>query len=227
MTWAPEATPKNPEDARRGPAHPEIVADAVRRGIASIVHFTRTTGLLGILDSSAVKARLHLPRDARVKHVYEENATDRSRDLVWHGYINLSVSAINRRMFAFSKREHPDDEWVILKFRPQILGDPGVVFCTTNNAYEVAHRGEGYEGYEQMFAPSVPWGHYGSVRNRYGREPNQTTDPQAEVLYPFELSLEHLHTIGVSDEDTYDTVWAALSHFSHRPNLALAPEEFE
>lgn len=227
LTWAAEATPQSAEQARRAPSYPEIVEAAVERDITSIVHFTRTRGLMGILSSSAVKARRDLPHDARVKHVYEENAADRSRDRAWHGYINLSVSAINRRMFHFSKREHPDDEWVILEFGPEVLGDPGVVFCTTNNAYEVAHRCAGPAGFNQMFAPRVPWGHYDCFHDRRRREPYQTTDPQAEVLYPFELPLEHLHTITVGDDDTYDTVYAALSHFSHHPDIVLAPEAFQ
>ena len=90
-------------------------------------------------------------RDTRLQYVAEENAPDRSRDVLWHDYINMSVTAINRRMFQFSEQQHPDAQWVILEFGPEILGDPGVVFCTTNNAYEVAHRCAGLQGFEQMF----------------------------------------------------------------------------
>ena len=83
----------------------------------------------------------------------------------------------------------------------------GVVFCTTNNAYEVAHRCGGLRGFEQMFAEKVS---VGSLRETSTSvttyEPNQTTDPQAEVLYPFELSLDHLHTITAGDEETYEAV---------------------
>lgn len=226
MSWLPEASPQTIEQARRELPCPEIVDAAIAREITSIVHFTRTRGLVGILSTRVVKARLNLPADLRVRHVYEENAADRSRDLPWHGYINLSVSSISRRMFSFSTREHPDDEWVILEFGPQILGDPGVVFCTTNNAYELAHRCRGPEGFEQLFSPRVPWGHLGSVSNRLGKGSHQTTDPQAEVLYPFELSLEHLHRITVGDEETLETVQAARSHFPHPAEIAINPEAF-
>lgn len=226
MNWASEAEPQTLEEARNASRHPEIVAAARDRGITSIVHFTRTSGLTGMLYTLMVLPRSRLPEDARVKHVYEENAADRSRDLAWHDYINLSVTDINVRMFEFSKREHPGDEWLILVFDPEILGDPGVVFSTTNNAYEVARRHVGPRGFEQMFTPRVAWGRYGSVRNRHGRARNQTTDLQAEVLYPHELALDHLHTVIVADEDTYETVQAILYNFPHEPEVVINPEAF-
>lgn len=221
MIWAAEAEPQTPDAARREPACPAVVAAAQLRGITSVVHFTRVKGWKGILSSGVVKARQDLPLDARVKHVYEENAADRSRDTAWHGYINLSITNISRRMFDFSKREHPDDEWVILEFSPDILGDPGVVFSTTNNAYENTHRARGLVGFDQLFAPQVPWGHYGSVSTRYGRSDDQPTNPQAEVLYPFELPLDFLHTVTVGDNDTYESVEAIMVHFPHAAKIRL------
>ena len=212
MEWAPEAEPQSRKEARRAPRCPEIIPAAKKRSITSIVHFTRHRGLVGILASSAVKNRRDLPEDSRVKHVYEANAADRRLDQLWHNYINLSATNINMHMFGFSRREHPEDDWVILEFGPQILGDPGVVFCTTNNIYPAAHRCRGLRGFEQMFADEVP-GRYGRITTRSGRSRREATDPQAEVLYPFELSLEHLHTITVVDNDTYEAVDAALSHF--------------
>ncbi|MCY3805270.1 MAG: DarT ssDNA thymidine ADP-ribosyltransferase family protein [bacterium] len=226
MTWAPEAMPQTADEVRKAPWCPDVVEAAVARGITSIVHFTGIPGLKGILASSAVKARRDLMRDTRLQYVAEENAPDRSRDVLWHDYINMSVTAINRRMFQFSERQHPDAQWVILEFDPEILGDPGVVFCTTNNAYEVAHRCGGLQGFEQMFAERVPWGHYGDVHFRFAYESDRTTDPQAEVLYPFELSLDHLHTVTVRDEETYEAVIAAKATFPHPSEIAELPGAF-
>ena len=226
MNWAPQAVPQTLEDAQSAPRYPEIVVNARKRGITRIVHFTRTDGLKGILQASVIKARRDLPEDARVKHVYEENASDRSRDLLWHGYINLSVTEINMHMFRRSKKWHPADKWVILEFGPEILGHSGVVFCTTNNAYDVAFRCAGPEGFQQMFDPEVQWGYRGSIRDRRGRARNQTTDPQAEVLHPFELALDHLHRITVGDEETYEAVQAILYHFPHDPEVVINPEAF-
>ncbi len=228
MNWAPEALPQTEAEVRNEPRCPEIVDAAVKRGVTSIVHFTRSRpGLVGILDSSAVKARRDLPEDARLRHVYEDNAADRSRDQQWHGYVNLSITGLNKWMFQASKRWYPKAEWVILDFSPEILGDPGVVFCTTNNAYPTAHRHAGIKGFNQMFASMVP-GYTGHESTRSRRGLNQTTDHQAEVLYPSVLSLNHLQSVIVGDESTCDTVEAALASFPHHaPRIAITPEAFE
>ena len=76
-----------------------------------------------------------------------------------------------------------------------------------------------------MFADEVP-GRYGRITTRSGRSPRHTTDLQAEVLYPFELSLEHLHTITVPDDDINQAVDAALSHFRPEPKIKIDPEAF-
>lgn len=221
VEWAPEAEPQTIEEVRRSPSHPEIVAAAKKRGITSVVHFTSVPGgVVGILSSSAVKARRDLPSEQYVRHVYEENAADRSRDYLWHGYINLSVTRINLRMFEFSQRSHPNGKWAVLEFHPDILGYPGVVFSTTNNAYPVTHRCTGLRGFEQIFDSSIPWGYHGSIHTRRDHKSDQTTDPQAEVLFPYELSLEHLHTITVPDESTHDSVIGALAIFpNHKANV--------
>jgi hypothetical protein len=231
MEWAPEATPQTEEQVRRSPRCPEVIEAAIERGITSIVHFTRARpGLVGILARSAVMARRDLPVEVQLRHVYEENAVDRSRDQPWHGYVNLSVTTINKRFFKFSQREHPHEEWVILEFGPEILGEPGVVFCTTNNAYPVVHRSAELRGFNQMFAQVVPWGYQGSASTRTAQQRNQTTDPQAEILYPFALSLDYLHTITVGDGATHDTVAGTLfnlrSELPREPDIVLTPEAF-
>ncbi len=223
--WAPEAEPQSRNEARSASRCPEVVDAAKERDVTSLVHFTTVDGLKGIMASDAIKSRRDLPEDAAVKYVYEPNAVSRHLDRLWHDYINLSVTAINLRMFNFSAREHPDVEWVILEFGPEILGDSGVVFCTTNNIYPAARRGRGLPGFEQLFAPTVA-GRYGHPVNRGDQPSKQTTDPQAEVLYPFELSLEHLHTVTVPDDDTEDVVEAARSHFHHKPMIITDPEAF-
>lgn len=225
MKWAPEAEPQSRQEVDRGPKCPDVVKAAEERGMTSIVHFTRIPGLVGILGSSAIKPRNQLPEDAQLRYVYEANAADRRRDQIWHDYVNLSVTAINLHMFDFSKRQHPDEPWVILEFGPEILGDPGVVFCTTNNIYSGAHRCRGPQGFEQLFAPDVPRWHANRTVRR-NRQPYETTDPQAEVLYPFELSLEHLHTVTVPDDDVEDAVEATRSHFDHEPMIITDPEAF-
>lgn len=221
----PEAEPQTREQVQVARPCPEAVEAATARDITSIVHFTTISGLLGILASGAVKNRQDLPVDELVQYVYEPNAVDRHLDRRWYSYVNLSVTAINLRMFDFSCREHPGAEWVILEFGPEILGDPGVVFCTTNNIYPAALRWEGLEGFEQLFAPSVD-GRYGHPTVRTDEPSNRATDPQAEVLYPFELPLTNLHKITARTDDGYEAVIAALSHFPNEPRVEINLEAF-
>ena len=225
LKWAPEAKPQSREVVDSAPRCPEVVAAADRRGINSVVHFTTIKALVGILASRQVKCRSDLPEDDLVRHVYEPNAADRSLDKRWHDYVNLSVTNINTRMFEFSKREREVEEWVILKFGPKILRHRGVVFCTTNNIYRAAHRCLGHRGFEQMFAAKVS-GWHGHELDRHGRLPCETTDPQAEVLYPFSLSLKHLHTITANNEDARGNALDAMSIYPGEPTINLKPEEF-
>ena len=226
MAWAPEAQPQSRDEVRSALRCPEVVVAARDRGITSIVHFTSVAGLKGIVATGAVRSRNDLPEDESIRYVYEPNAVDRHLDQLWHDYVNLSVTAINSRMFRFSAGEHPEAMWTILEFGPEILGDGGVVFCTTNNIYPAARRGKGLQGFEQLFAPRVA-GWYGYLIDR-GEQPScRTTDPQAEVLYPFELSLGHLHAVTVPDDHVYDSAVAALSHFPYEPKIKLDPEAFQ
>lgn len=221
-----EARPQTREQLQSAPWCPEIVEAATARGITCVVHFTTVDGLKGILYREAVMNRLELPEDEAVQHVYRHNADDRHWDKPWHAYVNLSVTAINLRMFNFSRREHPGAVWVILNFGPEILGDPGVVFCTTNNIYPAAQRWSGLLGFESLFATRVA-GWYGTLTERKDKPPEFATDPQAEVLYPFELPLTHLHKITVGDDDAYEAVIAALSHFPNEPRVEIDPEAFQ
>ena len=42
-----------------------------------------------------------------------------------------------------------------------------------------------------------------------------------------ERQQSHLHTLTVSDGDTYDTVKATLWPFPHEPKIELSPEAFQ
>ena len=58
------------------------------------------------------------------------------------------------------------------------------------------------------------------------RPPNRTTDPHAEVLYPFELSLTYLRTITARTDDGHEAAAAALTHFAYEPRVEIDPEAF-
>lgn len=186
-----------------------------RRGIVEILHFTSLEGFTGIIHERCVKARSLLIGTKSLEFIRREN-TPKILDEEWKGYVNLSISKINLELLGHSKRWHPTQSWRILSFDPVILTHHEVFFVTTNNAYWMhLERSRGVEGLERMFAEKVR-GKFGYWINRTTDMPiNWTTDPQAEVLYPHELSTDHLRKVYVptsADEDSVVAVLATLEH---------------
>ena len=177
-----------------------------KRGIKEVLHFTPNQGITGILASNAVKSRKRVSEDKYLEHILKLNCPDRSRDINWHGYVNLSITKVNGYFFRISKDKwHVGsvDWWCILSFSPEVLTHPRIFFCTTNNAYSsVVLRGRGGAGLERLFADEVVEYESGTVsRRRRSMPANEPTCEQAEVLYPGELSLDYLQCIYVNESE--------------------------
>jgi hypothetical protein len=198
-------------------------------GVTEIVHFTTNSGLIGILYAHAVKSRLRLPTEQHLEYVYEPNSAFR-KDTPWLGYVNLSISRINKQFYdVCSGKWHVDEDrwWAVLSFDPQLLLDPGVLFVTTNNMYTGAVRGSGVAGFRQLFAPRVVrWNGYEVIRPSSLAD-KLTTCPQAEVLYPDELSTSYLRTIYVSTPEHADVIAGQLSVFPHEGVSVVVDPAFE
>lgn len=222
------AWPRTSEEVAALPPCRDVVAAARRRGITEVVHFTTIHGAVGILASRLLKSRKRLPRDKYLEHVYRPNAKCRSGDAAWLDYVNLSISRINDWMFDTSERWHIADgvSWVVLSFTVEILGHPGVVFTTTNNIYPACRRGEGVEGFNRLF-DDVVLGRYSARHTRAGLPESFTTDRQAEVLYPSELSIDFLQRIDVQVAEAADDVEGALGGLGLELSVRHAPEVFE
>lgn len=205
----------------------EILASAERLGITKVVHFTTLRGCLGALATGAVKSRKRLRKDQYLELVYRPNAAFR-KDTAWIDYVSLSIERINDWMFDTSKRWHADENnpWVLLSFHPRILSHTGVVFATTNNIYPTCRRAEGLAGFEQMFANQVA-GRFGRVHDRSSKQPSWPTDRQAEVLYPKELSCNHLQRIYVQCDDTLEQIHGILGALQLSVDVQYTPKVFE
>ena len=222
-----EAKPRTPEQIMSLQDCPEILAAARLMGTMKIVHFTTLHGCVGVLAVGAVKSRHRLPQDSYLEHVYRPNAAFR-KDKSWLDYVNLSIERINAWMFETSSRWHADEDnpWVVLSFHPRILAHAGVVIATTNNICPACNRAEGLAGFKQMFADRVV-GRCGQAHFRNNKRPEWPTDRQAEVLYPYELSCEHLQRIFVQNEDVVDEIKGALAGLNLTVDVRHAPEVFE
>ena len=221
------ARPRTTVEVARLPRCPEIVAAAAKRGIGQVVHFTTVKGATGVLAAGAVKSRARLPTDDYLEHVYRPNASIR-KDSAWLDYVNLSIARINDWMFGSSVRWHvlEHNPWVVLAFDPELLGDPGVVFATTNNIYPACRRQEGLAGFEGIFAEEV-LGRYDTVHTRTDNQPDWPTDRQAEVLYPGEVPCGYLRRIDVQRADVIDTIHGVLGGLGLDIPVGHAPEVFE
>lgn len=227
MNTPRQAFPRTPQEVADLAGCPGVVADATRRGIKEVVHFTTLRGAVGVLASGAVKSRKRLPTERYLEHVYRPNA-DTRKDPLWLDYVNLSIERINDWMFNTSVRWHIVDNnpWILLSFNAEILGHPGVVFTTTNNIYPSCERAEGLDGFTALFADSVK-GRFGVVHTRDGKRPQWPTDRQAEVLYPGELSCDYLRRIDVQLPEAEDGIHGALAGLNRSVPVRHEPEVFQ
>jgi len=187
------------------------------RGIREVLHFTTNRGLVGALALAALKPRKRLPRETYLEFIYKPNCADRSRDVAWHDYVNLSITRINARLFGISSENwHRDINgwWCVLSFTPDILTHEGVIFTTTNNMYTGVQRDSGTQGLEALFAPRiVQW--YGTVVTRSADAKScEPTCIQAEVLYPGDLSVSYLQRIYVRDPENVDPIHGVFGALS-------------
>lgn len=203
------------------------------RGITEVLHFTTNRGLIGIFDKGLLLCRDRLDADQRLESIRTPNCSTRYRDADWTGYVNLSISLVNKWMFDKSRQRHEDDGvwWAVLALDVELLGEDGVYFTTTNNTYSsVVRRGTGVAGLADMFSDGIPFGYYGSKRWRSASTPDSfPTDPQAEVLYTDAVPLTWLRHIYVPEPEHIDDIAGWVASFPNVPRVPVtcAPEIFQ
>lgn len=210
-----------------------------QQGISEVLHFTMGDNFVEILSHGAVISRILLEQERAkfqsLERIGDTAWPDRLRDLEWWGYINLSIETVNQYLLNRAKINHPGQRWFVLSFDPHILTHEDVYFTTTNNAYEPhVLRGKGPDGLKLPYSTSYK-DRNGNVHRRQGALPKQIpTSQQAEVLYPNELSLNHLRAIYVEDDEGFLHASQAvhsqkyISGVKHEISLTpeIAPEKF-
>lgn len=201
------------------------------RRIAHVVHFTHYRGVIGILNEQALLSTRELQTHQSLGEIRKLTWEDRTRDASWLGYASLSIGHINTELFGRAQRNHadPEESWFILQFTAEILSHPGVLFVTTNNAYQCAIRAPGITGLNNLFQTQVVAYDSGTIRYRSLQQaPGVPTCPQAEVLYPGSVSLLHCTGIVTStmrdEADLTGVIEAIRPRF--RPPIYIQPEAF-
>lgn len=201
-----------------------------QKKISEILHFTTSHGILGILSERQLLPRSMLPEKKQLEFIMKNNCETR-RDDAWFGYVNLSITRINQRLYNISSDNwHANNEqlwWCILSFKPEILTHAGVFFATTNNMYTGVQRRQSIEGLESLFAPKVNQFKNNYATRETNRDDNLPTCPQAEVLYPGAVSLDHLLCIYVKNDEHKDILHGQLAIFSNNGiEIKVQPDIF-
>ena len=183
-----------------------ILSVIQNRRITEVLHFTTNRGLLGVLDRKALLPRAQLGKESRLEYILKNNC-DIRRDGLWVNHNSLSVTKINGRFFDYSRGIHRGDTslwWAILAFAPEVLAHDDVEFCTGNNIWPRVLRSGGVDGFERMFAASVPGTYNSTIFRSRSLGDSETTSDQAEVLYPGALSIDHLTAVYFAEQEHAD-----------------------
>jgi hypothetical protein len=148
-----------------------------QRGVTHLVHFTKAQNVPSILRSGL------LSRNELATRGLAHSINDPHRFDYVTNAICLSVSFPNYKMFYRLRLEHPEDDWVVLRLRPEIVANKRCAFSYANAATRsiaqtpIAERMT-LAALEAMFAD-----HEGMPPRETLRIPdNYPTNPQAEVL---------------------------------------------
>lgn len=203
------------------------------RGIEEVLHFTTSNGLIGILTSGYLLAHSELPDEKNLTHITQLNCPDRSRDIDYHHYVNLSISRVNSSFFSIARNKWhatKDLYWCILSFGAEIMSHEGVLFSTTNNAYPYTERSLGGDGLDSLFASPIRQFATKWVQRSRATPDNFTTCSQAEVLYPRKVPIQYLNRVYVPSVEILSEAEAHLAfcvpHLVGKVELIVDSEQF-
>jgi len=211
-----------------------IKARLAARGIKEVLHFTTSNGLVGIMSAGSLFSHARLPAERQLSHILQVNCSDRSRDQPFHGFVNLSISRVNASFFSIARnRWHATKDlyWCVLAFDAEILTHEGVLFSTTNNAYNETLRASGEPGLESLFAPTIRQFPTKIIHRPPGFSDNLPTCSQAEALYPDSVPIQYLRRVYVPSDDIADEANAQIAVcapvLSEQFELVVDPSHFE
>jgi hypothetical protein len=151
--------------------------EVVARGIDYLWHFTRIENVASVLNVGL------LPRSTLVAQAANVTYNDQFR---FDGQLAancLSVGHPNYKMFYSLRCQNPNQQWVVIAFKPEVLWVKDCAFCHENaasnnvTAIPINHR-KGLAAFQRMFAPVA-----GKPDRATLRLPDDCpTNPQAEIL---------------------------------------------
>jgi hypothetical protein len=191
---------------------PEIRAEAVRRGVRRIVHFTNLVNLYGMWRAGFILSRQRLGHAADLSgdvHALDAvDINDKRRLDQCTDHINCSLDVINARLLQRFKadRRVQSDQWCIVCIRMDHLWRQGTVFsvgnAASNQARRIGIRG-GLIGFRAIFCG----------------DDGPLTFPQSEVLIRGTIPVSDITGVLFENEDDRGSAAAALPEFSNGRDL--------
>jgi len=217
----------------------ELQPVIVQRGISQLVHFTPLNNLFSIIELQALIARdrvLQIAKERKDQFLLDYVSFNDSMRLdARTNFINLSIEHPNISLFKrFRERYNDCNVWCVLLLTPNCLALPGALFCVGNAAstrVRACGTGATIEHLLALFADNVIAGNQFGQRtlNRHGLAACYTTDPQAEVLIPGEISLSFVKGIAFENAQALQRAKSALTLLCPdllKPNFEILPELF-
>ncbi|MEV0085880.1 DarT ssDNA thymidine ADP-ribosyltransferase family protein [Saccharopolyspora sp. NPDC050642] len=204
----------------------DIVAEARRRGITRLCHFTRSVNLAHILATREIRATDQLEQSAEGYRPTDDHRLDGHRS-----HVSCSIEYPNSWYLDRARRRDPNfQDWVVLALDVELLGSPGVKLSQHNASRDRgAGINAGLDAFISLFEAEV------LGRERYTRGPAHPdwwpTDDQAEVLVPAPISLSNVHYIVVKDDEQAELELFRLRQRGDArlsaPPLVVAPTLFD
>lgn len=164
-----------------------------KRGVTSVLHFTRLKNLPSIL-SNWLLTRNEITEWNVKCAVNDANRFD------WKDWICTSLDFPNYKLFYRFRCLYWKDEWVILKLNSKIISKKHCLFFPINAAkrdirkYNIEHNS--IEAYHLMFSDTISW----RKRKELDIPDNFTTDPQAEIIFLEKIETEYISGIVFESE---------------------------
>lgn len=209
----------------------EIKKIILDRGIKKLYHFTQARNLDSIFEHGI------LSRDKINGLKIDATVNDRER---WDGHtdaISVSISGANYRMlYALGKGKQnrgetcPGDAYVLLELDPSLLYELDCAFYPTNAASNrVRHASktefQSAQALEDMFADGVPCPAGAYSRAKWGLDPCETSDPQAEVLVFETIPAHYINCVLFETEDMDDEYCEWVTDDSHIPYKIVSDDD--
>ena len=182
----------------------EIINEARKRNITTLIHFTNEKNLKSIIENG-ILSKDTLDNRKMAYYYNDEYRFDNLSDT-----ISLSVTFPNYKMFYRLRKENVADDWVVILIDAEKVLSKPCAFCYDNAANSgisvipLRQRMSVY-AFNEMFSDDI----FGYKRAEMGLSENETTSPQAEILAFEHIPINAIKCI-VFEEDSVRIKYMSL-----------------